>query len=436
MFLTIRLVIAAIVLSLAAAALGARLSPSVAVASVNAALAFAVLLDVLLAPSAADLRPERRAPNIVGLGDERSLQLRLRNPRRRRLGVEVRDSSPPSVERRPLRHRLVLEPHETRIVEASFRPSRRGWARFGPITLRAVGPLGLAGRQGRVELAAHVKIYPALPGRREVELRLERARMLQAGMRSTAFRGGGTDFDSLREYHPDDEFRRINWTATARASKPITNLYREERNQQVMMLFDAGRTMAASIGEISRFELALDAGFAVAELAARVGDHVGMVAFAGEVLQAIGPRSGRAQPRRMLDLLFDLQPRLEAPDYSGAFSSLLARHRRRSLLVLLTDLTEESAMESLFRAVPSLLARHLVLLGSIVDPVTMELASSMPSDSEGAYLKAAAADSLAVRERAAARLRAMGVQVEDRPPGKLSGALADRYLHIKSTGRL
>ncbi|MGH2768825.1 MAG: DUF58 domain-containing protein, partial [Actinomycetota bacterium] len=180
----------------------------------------------------------------------------------------------------------------------------------------------------------------------------------------------------------------------------------------------------------------LDASLAVAELAARVGDHVGMVAFGRDVLAMVGPRSGRTQPRRILDALFDLEPELSAPNYARAFSLLLARCRRRALLVLVTELADESSMETLFAAVPSLVRRHLLLVGSVVDPELEALATSAPSSSEEVYLKAAASEALLARGRTAGLLRRMGAVVIDLPPGKLAGRLADEYLRIKAFGRL
>lgn len=249
-------------------------------------------------------------------------------------------------------------------------------------------------------------------------------------------RGGGNDFDSLREYHPDDEFRRINWIATARAGKPITNLYREERNQHVLLLLDAGRHMASSIDGVARFELAIDAAFSLAQLATNAGDHVGMLAFGDRVFASIGTRSGREQPRRILDRLFDLQPVLAAPDYRAAFAQTLSAHRRRALLVLLTDLTDEAAMEPLFDALPSLLSRHLLVVGAVRDPAIAARAAAPARDAKGAYRKAASTEWVMKRDRAAQHLRRMGVGVEDRDPGGLTAAIADRYLSIKAAGRL
>lgn len=427
--------------ALAAVALGVVLavSPFGPVPTVLAGTLFLAALvarDVRLAPQPSGLRVERVVPPILAMRRPDEIVLTLRNPLDRDLEVAVRDAGPPSLGGRPRDHRVTLPPRATASLPVSILPARRGITHLGPVTVRTAGPLALAGRQATLPLEADVKVYPALPGRAEAQLRLERARLLQSGQRSSAIRGGGSEFDSLREYHPDDEFRRINWAATARAGTPITNLYREERNQQVLLLLDASRTMAGSIGGFSRFEHALDGGFALADLACRIGDHVGMVAYASDVLAMLPAHGGRGQPRAILDRLFDLEPSLEAADHRRAFAALLARSRRRSLLVLLTELSEESTMESLFAALPALLARHLVVVGAVRDPIVEAAARSVPTSSAEAYRKAAAAESVATRERTASKLRAIGVDVEDRLPGTLAGGLVDRYLHLKAGGRL
>ncbi len=402
----------------------------------NGILVAALVVDVRRAPRADSLDVRRSAPTVMTIGREAPVSLLLRNPTGRRLTVTLRDAAPPSGARRPKVHRDQVPARTTTRLDGRITPERRGSLALGPLTVRTAGPLGLGGRQSTLGLVDMVKVYPSLPGRSAVELRVERARLLQSGQRSSRYRGGGTDFDSLRDYHHDDEFRRINWVATARAAKPITNVYREERNQQVVLMLDASRAMAGTVAGVSRFEHALDAAMAVAELAARVGDHVGMITFSSRVHAMLAPRGGRAQPGRILEALFDGRPTLDAADYRGAFGRVLSHHRRRSLLVLFTEVTEESAMESLFAALPVLLRRHLLVLGAVVDPALVALRAAAPESFEETYLAAAAAEALSARDRASARLRAMGVMVEDREPGLLAGGVADRYLQIKSAGRL
>jgi len=413
----------------------APVSPLVGLIVANVVVLGLLVYDIWQAPHPNTLGIERLAPSVLTTHEVGQVTLRLHNPSRRPLNVAIRDATPPSVSRTPVVHRNRIRA-EGGALDAQIAPARRGRLDLGPVTVRVSGPIGLGGRQATLPIVDNLKVYPALPGRSEVELRLERARLLHVGRRSSRLRGGGTDFDSLRDYHPDDEFRRINWNATARAAKPITNLYREERDQQIVLLLDAGRTMAGTVAGLSRFEHALDAAIALAELAARSGDHVGVMAFASRVEAMLSPRGGRDQPRRALDLLFDRQPSLDPTDYRGAFATLLSRHRRRSLLVLFTELTEESVMQPLFDALPVLLPRHLLMIGSIVDPEVLALRSALPGSYEDAYLAAAAAQSFSARNHASAHLRSLGVSVEDREPGRLAGALADRYLQIKDAARL
>ena len=403
---------------------------------VNAAVLVALGVDVWLAPATSSLQAARTVPAVVSLDRPGTARIRLHNPASRAVRMATREGAGASAGVHPARQALEAGPGSWVEIEEEIAPTRRGVIPIGPLTIRTAGPLGLGGRQQTLPLVDEVKCYPALPGRRQVELRLDRARVLQSGERSSAIRGGGGEFDALREYHPDDEFRRINWRATARSPKPISNTYREERNQQVLLLVDTSRTMAGTVGGAPRFEHALDAGIALAELAGRVGDHVGMTAFAGDVRVTVGPRSGRTQARRILDVLFNIHPTLDAPNYPRAFGLLLARHRRRALLVLLTELTDPAGMEGLFAALPMLLARHLVVVAAVSDPAVEAEATLVPADSREAFAKAAAAGALAARAETATRLGTLGVTVVDKAPSELAGALADHYLTIKSRGRL
>jgi uncharacterized protein (DUF58 family) len=256
------------------------------------------------------------------------------------------------------------------------------------------------------------------------------------GTRSARVRGGGLEFDRLREYHPDDEFRRINWAATARAGKAIANEYREERNQHVLLLLDAGRTMAATVADAPRLEYAIDAAVAVATLAMDVGDRVGAFAFDEEVRASVPPRSDRAQPHRIVDALFDVEPRLAASDYVGAVGTILGRFRRRALVALFTDLADEAALDPLLVTLPMLARRHLVLVVEVADPAVDRLSRMLPASAADAFTKAAAAAARSRRDAAASRLNRLGATVVDRPPRALAGAVADAYLRAKAFGRL
>jgi uncharacterized protein (DUF58 family) len=267
-------------------------------AMIVAAVVLAGGLDVRAAPEPHRLAPAMEAPETAEMGMEATASVRVRNPSSRPLDVAVHAAAAPSLGRRPTRSRAVVAPGATHDFELRLAPSRRGYVPLGPLTVRTFGPWGLAGRQATLPVVHRLKVYPPLPGRREAALLLTAPRLVAA--RRSVVPGGGGEFDSLREYHPDDELRRINWKATARSPRPISNVFSDERSQQVIVLLDAGRTMAQNVAGVTRAEHGIDAAVALAEVALRAGDHVGVVAFAGDLLAQLPPRGGTSQARRVL----------------------------------------------------------------------------------------------------------------------------------------
>jgi uncharacterized protein (DUF58 family) len=458
---TWRLVAGAAVGSLAVLLLPVR--PPLGLWVVNGLLLAGAVADWLLAVRPGELGVERELPGIVPLGAEARVTWRIGHrprprgapggqgpggpgpvdPLRERLGprgrgvrVRLADELAPSLGAVTRRVRVVVPPGGRAVAATTISPSRRG--RFTPteVVLRVEGPWGLAARQGRRRLPGVLRVYPPFDSRDEAELRVNKARILEVGLRSAQGRGGGTEFDSLREYGVDDEFRRIDWAATARSGKPIVRTYRAERNQTVLLLLDSGRTMAGRVADVPRLDHAMDAVMLLTSLATRLGDRAGLVAFDREVRAVVGPGHARDQLARVTEAMYQLQPLLVESDYRGAFAETLARFRRRAMLVVLTELAEQAVSETLLPALPLIARDHLVVVASVADPEVRGWALATPAEPGAAYRKAAAVAALADRRRTVARLRGLGAVVVDAPPGRLAPDLADAYLRVKATGRL
>jgi uncharacterized protein (DUF58 family) len=352
------------------------------------------------------------------------------------LHVAVADELAPSLHASIRRASMSVPASGAATVRTPIRPVRRG--RFTPreIVVRVEGPLGLTARQRRRLLPATLRVYPPFRSKDEAELRINRARVLEVGLRSAQGRGGGTEFESLREYSADDEFRRVDWSATARAGKPIVRTYRAERNQTVIVLLDNGRIMAGRVEDVPRVEHAMDATMMLATVATRLGDRCGLMVFDAKVRTVLAPSKARSQVGRVTESLFDLEPQLVETDYRSAFAEASVRFRRRAMLVLLTELNEQAAEEYLVPALPLIARSHLIVVGAVRDPEVERWAAAPTIDAESAYRRAAAIAALAERARLAARMRSLGVTVVDAAPGRLSGDLADTYLRLKATGRL
>jgi uncharacterized protein (DUF58 family) len=404
--------------------------------AVNALLVLLVLLDTALTPDPARVRVEREVPDIVALDTVAEIVWRLGNPGGRPLTVEIADDLAPSLRARTRRARVRLPVGRDLEVRTAFRPARRGRFDISELVVRVEGPLGLAGRQKPRHRSDVLRVYPPFKSKDEAELRIRKAQMLEIGLRTAQSRGGGTEFDQLREYTADDEFKKIDWPATARAGKAIVRTYRAERNQTVISLLDNGRVMAARVDDVPKVEHAMDAVMMITAVSTRLGDRAGLVAFDSAVRSVVPPAHGRNQLGRVTEAMYALEPQLAESDYLGAFTETLARFRRRAMLIIYTDLVEQAVHESLLPALPLIARSHLVVVASVQDPDVVRWSTEAPENEVEAFRQAAAIAALDERRRITARLRGLGATVVDAPPGRLAPQLADAYLKVKASGAL
>jgi uncharacterized protein (DUF58 family) len=370
----------------------------------------------------------------VRLGEPVEVTLTVRNPGPRRVRGVLRDAWPPGAGPLADRHRIDVLPAGQRTVTTRLHPTRRGDRPADRVTVRAVGPLGLAARQGAHQVAWTVRVLPPFPSRRHLPARLERLRELD-GRRAVMVRGAGTEFDSLREYVVGDDVRSIDWRATARASEVVVRTWRPERDRHVLVVLDTGRTSAGRVGDAPRLDAAMDATLLLAALASRAGDRVDLIAYDRRLRMAVSGASASEVLSAMVNAMAPLEPELVESDAGGMVAEVLRRARRRSLVVLVTGLDAAVLEAGLLPLLPALTGRHRVVLAAVSDPRVAEMARGR-GDAEAVYAAAAAERALAQRRRVTALLTRHGVEVVDAVPAELPPALADRYLALKAAGRL
>ncbi len=420
---------------LAAAVVVALLVPSgLGVLLVTGLLLGLLAVDVALAGPVRSLRLERDGDNAVRLGEPAQVRLTVTNPSRRRVRGRLRDAWPPSAGAVGQRHRLDVPPGERRRLVTLLRPTRRGDRPAARVTVRSVGPLGLAGRQGSHDVPWRVRVLPPFTSRRHLPSRLARLRELD-GRTAVMVRGQGTEFDSLREYVGGDDVRSIDWRASARAADVMVRTWRPERDRRVLLVLDCGRTAAARVGDAPRLDAAMDAALLLAALAARAGDRVDLLAFDRAVRARVEGVAATGLLPALVTAMAPLEPALVEPDYAGMVRTILGRTTRRSLVVLLTALDTAPVEEGLLPVLGPLVHRHQVVIASVADPRMVEMADAR-GDAEAVYDAAAAERARADRRRLAELLGRRGVEVVDSGPATLAPDLADRYLALKAAGRL
>jgi uncharacterized protein (DUF58 family) len=407
------------------------------------ALATLVIVDAALAASTRRLRYTRSPDTSVRLAQRVDVSLQIDNDGRRRFRGQIRDAWPPSARAEPRIHAVKIPAGQRQHVQTWLRPVRRGDQRAAVVTARSIGPLGLAGRQGSQPVPGQVRVLPPFLSRKHLPARLAKLREID-GLLPTLIRGQGTEFDSLREYVVGDDVRSIDWRATARRGDVVVRTWRPERDRRVVIVLDTGRTAAGRVGVDPtaadpagwpRLDWSMDAALLLAALASRAGDHVDFLAHDRLSRAGVFGASRTELLAQLVEAMAPLQPTLVESDWRAMVAAVARRTRRRSLVVLLTDLNATALDEGLLPVLPQLSAKHHMLIAAVADPRVDQMAAGR-SDAAAVYDAAAAERSRNDRRTIAARLLRGGVEVVDAVPTELAPALADRYLAMKATGRL
>lgn len=460
--------------------IGAVVSPAFFVAAMlyNLALILVALLDLVLSPQPHEFEIVRHAEEKMNLGVANKVHLSARMTSTRTLRaplcITLRDEPPvdwPVQSEENLKTDLpavarvnveVLPLREAR-GQYSVTPTRRGDFEFNALHARYPTLLGLWHRQFKRDAKQTVRVYPDTTEVRRYELRLRQGRLRDIGLHLLRLRGKGTEFESLREYTRDDEYKAINWKASARQGKLISTDYEIERDQTVLIAIDCGRMMTAmavfrgqelrdgrwATGDasaptpnsqpptpLSKLDCAINATVLLSHVAASMGDAVGLLLFSDQIIHFVPPRKGKVQTGVIIEALYGAQPSLVEPDYQAAYENLISRRVRRALVITFTDLIDAEASRELLLASAALRKHHNPLCVTINNRDVIEMAGVLPSRADEMYSKAMAMRMLHSRAQALQELHQRGVGILDVEASQLTVSTVNRYLDLKARAAL
>jgi uncharacterized protein (DUF58 family) len=405
-----------------------------ALLAVNGLLLAAIAADLALAAPIRPLLVTRAGDTRVLLGQSAGVTLMVANPGRRVLRADVRDAWQPSAGAQPHHVRVRIPAGGRLTLATTLTPSRRGDKAAAAVTVRSLGPFGLAARQARRPAPWTVRVLPPFRSRRHLPEKLSRLRQLD-GQHRALLRGQGSEFDSLREYVVGDDVRSIDWRATARRGDVMVRTWRPERDRRILVVLDTGRTSAGRVAGIPRLDTSMDAALLLTALASRAGDRIDFLAFDRRIRAKVVGASRSAVLASVTDAMAAIEPELVETDAAALASAALTTARHRSLIILLTDLNPAAVEEGLLPRLPLLAARNQVLVAAVADPELATMAAGR-RDAGQVYGAAAAEQARSGRQRVSTLLQRRGAQVVDAPPDRLPSALADAYLELKAAGRL
>ena len=350
--------------------------------------------------------------------------------------VSAQDDVPSSLRRVP--PTLELRPDRWGEARGSYQvePRQRGDVRLGAVFLRGQSRWRIAECWLKAELQQTVRVYPNLGEAKRHMLYLLRSRQIELERRLTRRRGLGREFESLRDYRDGDERRDICWTATARRSRLITRQYQVERSQAVCLVVDAGRLLRARVNKLEKLDFSVNAALTLAHVALYSGDRVALLAYGRRVQQQLPPGKGSPHMRTLVEQLSLVHSEVAEADHARAARVLLTMHKRRSLVVWITDLAETAMTPEVIQAALQVARRHLLLFISFSEPQIVELLARAPENPLHMYRVMAAQEMSQRRELLLRRLREQGAFALELPPNQISTAVVNQYLEIKDRGLL
>ncbi len=426
------------------------------------------LWDAWRLPQPRQLSVSRTFLDSPQLGLPTRVELAVTGEAEQVLTVRVTDDLHPALVGTPEMRMVEVFPRDPAKVQLTIWPRERGEFALGLVYLRWRGALGLAERWGAAAPAAdgdasgsqHVRVYPAHEVRRgDNEFFLMRARQMERQRRQQRLRGGGREFESLREYQPGDELRAVSWTATARRGKVVTRQFMAERSQQVWAVLDAGRLSRTAfelrrhdgpefLGEteaerdeahrltVTQLDQATTAATMLAQIVGQSGDKFGMLAYGTTVQQVLPPGAGPQHLRLLIDLLSATKSDPAESDALLAVARLKQLQRRRGLFVWITELPDTAGRPALVTAAAELARRHVVVLVLLKHPELGALAGTLPADRAAMFHAAAATEMEERRRETIAQLERQGVLIVEASAEEIGVRAVSQYLEVKARGLL
>lgn len=398
----------------------------------NAMLALVALVDLYRMVRPEQIEILRETSEVLSVGAANRIVLRVLSRAPRPIAVEITDEPPVPSRSEGLPFEAILVPQ--RELEATYHlyPQRRGPNQFRNVYFRYRSPLGLWSRNVRRPLVDDVRIYPDIRTVRRFDLLAKRNRLSEMGLKLWRLRGKEGEFERLREYRREDEMRHIDWSATAKHQKLISREYTTERNQNIVILLDCGRSMLNETDGISHLDRGLNAAIILSYIALGQGDNVSLIAFSNRIERYVGPVRGKTAVQELIQKTYDLEARHEASDYGLACEDLLRRQKKRALVLLITYALDDQHLNAIGRYLRTLTSSHLFLCVLVKDLPLVGLAERVPETDVEAYQVAAAAEMLAGQERRLSALRAQGIHATEVVPNELAAEVINHYLDVKA----
>jgi uncharacterized protein (DUF58 family) len=377
----------------------------------------------------------RNLSSSLSVGVSHDIKLTVKNVSRMNISVDVYDHFPEQSIVKGMPRRLLLDANEVAELIYHLKPLRRGLLRFTQTECSVLSRFSLWRYKHLLPVVNEVRVYPNYAPVIEYALLATENHLSMMGILKHRRRGQGMEFHQLREFRDGDSIKQIDWKASSRMRKIISREYQDERDQQIIIMLDCGHRMLAQDGDLSHFDHSLNALLLLSYVSLRQGDSIGVSTFSHENARWVKPVKGVANLHTLLNSIYDLQPGADAPDYSFGARNLVLRQRKRSLVIIMTNLRDDDS-DDLNAAVQLLKKYHKVVVASLQEQAILNRLDSPVLNHQDALSVAATHGYQAKRDLLVQQLRNNGINTLDVSPQDLALSLTNTYLDLKTSGQI
>ncbi|EDL64928.1 hypothetical protein BSG1_20420 [Bacillus sp. SG-1] len=391
------------------------------------------LIDLAISPRENEISVKRKMPEEMERALQYDVEVNITSNSPHGFSYKVVDGLPQSFQR-PFPLKGSAGEGATAFSYKTAAPVRGRYS-IEKLYLRYRSRLGLWEKQKTFTVEESVKVIPDLSDTKRF---LEDAQqfLLYEGLKIRKMKSGAGEFSKIRNYAVGDDPRMINWRQTAKLREVMTNEYEPEHGKYITVLIDCGRMMGAELTKGNRLERALEAAMTVSAAALQKGDYVSVLAFSRDVKVFVPPAKGMAHLQTILQSIYNLEVDSAESNYAAVLSYLQTVQKKRSLLLLFSDvgsfLHEGGALNYLHR----LRQRHLFLMLGIEDRTLLSRAAEEPQTVKSTMIKSMAQKQLLVKKREKAKWEKRGLQMAEAREEKLAAAAVSHYIDIMNRGLL
>lgn len=399
----------------------------------NLICAALLIIDYFISIDDLDISIERIGENKLSIYEKETIVIQFYNKSSYNLYVELKDEIPEfhfETENKVMKG--IVESLQKKKFQYLIFPTKRGAFTFGDIHVKCRGKLKLCTKMFKVKLNKEYKVYPNMKNLRKYKLNMCNNRSLRQGQNALKMLGKGTSFESLREYEAGDEYRKINWKATARGNKPILNQYEPEKNQHVHILIDTGRAMSYSIRGFRKLDLVVNTALVLSDIVNQNGDKSGLMIFNTKIDNMIMPGKGVLHRGKIMDALYHIDNTNKTSNYDEAFYYLKKKERHRSIVFFFTDFNTVEEAESILKVLPAISKSNLVVIIIIKNESIEEISSLKIKSKEDLFNKGVALEIMDERHKIINLINRKGTLCIECSPEKLEYIVINKYIQVKN----